>query len=338
MVVAEQTNGERYYDHKLSRIEKGKLLNLVDQAVKKASPTELSSTLGSGVANQNRPTDGGETLSTPVSVFKDKFLFPLLQTNSSKVVDENGEPRVVYHGSASDNITVFDWNNMNGALANRGAYYFSPYPCVGEAYAGKGATSKVYDVFLNARNIKEVEYYIDISTINVEKVKELKSEGYDGVSFVPTEKDIESGYLSKDNEEYVVFEPNQIKSATDNDGDFDPDNDNIRFRDDEDGCDEGGSPKKPRKRNETEDVWLDRSLGIKERISAAAACLSQNQAEDKTLRNDALSAISSNLSDLRKAMSLQNRFDQTTVKRVGDLACVLITSLWAGLPVRCARA
>ena len=43
-------------------------------------------------------------------------------------------------------------------------------------------------------------------------------------------------------------------------------------------------------------------------------------------RNDAMRAIGGNLSDLRKAMSLQRTFDMTTVKRVADLARVLMNN------------
>lgn len=50
--------------------------------------------------------------------------------------------------------------------------------------------------------------------------KALKESGYDGVI-------VNRG---SDYNEYVAFEPTQIKSATDNNGDFNPDNTDIRFR------------------------------------------------------------------------------------------------------------
>ena len=84
-MIAEQTNGNRYYDHKLTQIEKGKLLDSL-----------------SGIT-----TPGFNQETSPVSDVKDKRLLSILQTNSSKVVDENGEPLVMYHGTASD-ITSFD--------------------------------------------------------------------------------------------------------------------------------------------------------------------------------------------------------------------------------------
>ena len=77
--------------------------------------------------------------------------------------------------------------------------------------------------------------------------------------------------------------------------------------------------------DETEDIWNDQSLGLQERITAAATRLANNHRDNKTLRDDAMRAIGGNLSDLRKAMSLQRRFDRDTVKRVADLARVLMS-------------
>lgn len=77
---------------------------------------------------------------------------------------------------------------------------------------------------------------------------------------------------------------------------------------------------------ETEDIWNDQSLGLQERITAAATRLANNHRDNKTLRHDAMRAIGGNLSDLRKAMSLQRTFDMTTVKRVADLARVLMNN------------
>lgn len=65
-------------------------------------------------------------------------------------------------------------------------------------------------------------------------------------------------------------------------------------------------------------------MGLHERITAAATRLAANHTDNKTLRNDAMRAIGGNLTDLRKTMSQQRKFDVTTVKRVADLARVLM--------------
>ena len=81
---------------------------------------------------------------------------------------------------------------------------------------------------------------------------------------------------------------------------------------------------------ETEDIWKDKSMGLHERTTAAAMRLADKHQENKTLRNDAMRAIGNNLADLRKAMSLQRRFDMATVKRVSDLARVLMNNGYIG--------
>ncbi len=78
--------------------------------------------------------------------------------------------------------------------------------------------------------------------------------------------------------------------------------------------------------DETEDIWNDKSMGLDERITAAATRLANRHSDDNTLRYDAMRAIGGNLSKLRSAMSLQRTFDKTTVKRVADLARVLMDS------------
>ena len=100
---------------------------------------------------------------------------------------------------------------------------------------------------------------------------------------------------------------------------------------------------------ETGDIWKDRSVGLQERITNAAIRLSNNQSGDLTLRNDAQKAVVNNLQSLlhsmrnrrgtaqsfvgadRKveagvvgAMNAQAMFDRATVKRVSDLARILM--------------
>ncbi len=77
---------------------------------------------------------------------------------------------------------------------------------------------------------------------------------------------------------------------------------------------------------DTDDIWNDMSLGLDERITAAATRLANNHRANRTMRDDAMRAIGGNLTNLRRAMSLQRKFDMTTVKRVADLARVLMDS------------
>ncbi len=81
MVEAEEKDGSRYYDHKLTHIEKGNLIDNIETAFNKTSSTELSSTPGTGAEERNRPTNRGEIQAAPISGIKDRVLVSLLQTN-----------------------------------------------------------------------------------------------------------------------------------------------------------------------------------------------------------------------------------------------------------------
>ena len=176
----------------------------------------------------------------------------------SKVVDENGRPLVVYHGSPNKGIQIFDKNrigNRDNGFFGKG-FYFTPKYYVAEGYANtndiypdfndQGNKGEVYPVYLDIKNPKYVRD-IDEGTIDTE---ELKQQGYDGIIVYSFEKYPESvrendpyvketiekakGYKNtwwqlknyndevvgrKYIDEVIVFEPNQIKSV-DNRGSF----------------------------------------------------------------------------------------------------------------------
>lgn len=154
-VVAVQKNGERYYDHKLSSIEKGKLVELALNGL--ASP-ELSSLEEQEDTELLQPTnENRETVKSSVSGYKDKHLFSILQTNCSKVVDENGKPLIVEHGTHAD-FTVFDINQLgknsgDNGLFGAGFYFGSKAP----GWLNDGSdTYHVMKVYLNIKNPFEI--------------------------------------------------------------------------------------------------------------------------------------------------------------------------------------
>ena len=118
-VIANQNNGERYYDHKLTNIEKGELLSIVP-TIQKA----------------------GIDSKTPYPAVKDKRLLSLLQTNSSKVVDENGEPMVVYHGTPTGGFNVFDNSRKQSQSYPVDAYMFASNRKIADGYAISLITAK----------------------------------------------------------------------------------------------------------------------------------------------------------------------------------------------------
>jgi len=157
----------------------------------------------------------------------------------SKVVDENGKPLVVYHGTGYD-ITVFRRPSKKkqrnfGAAQSALGFFFSDEAKYAEAYSrqsiydGREWNANLIPVYLSIKNPK-IEPISKIDTIESSWTKSdaenyvanLKELGYDGIIF---EGRTRIGNLR----EYVAFEPTQIKSATGNVGTFDATNPDIRF-------------------------------------------------------------------------------------------------------------
>ncbi|MBN6067395.1 hypothetical protein HYE54_00995 [Aggregatibacter actinomycetemcomitans] len=177
--------------------------------------------------------------------------------NASKVVNERtGEPLVVYHGTDAD-FNIFDVeylggetysnaNNTENAMSAGIGHWFSSR----NLHQEEGYGSRNISAFLNIREPNELsnlyslfdrltEYvpvdedgdlmnsphsfdnYEDITQYAQEYTEWNKDRGFDGIII---KKDNEYGGTS-----YVAFDSNQIKSATDNNGDFSSENDDIRF-------------------------------------------------------------------------------------------------------------
>lgn len=149
----------------------------------------------------------------------------------SKVVDENGDPQVVYHATDSE-FNVFDRSKL-GSLTSGNTDW---QPAVRSAQIGFWFSDRdlSIDMGMNADQTKSV--YLSMQKPYRTKleslwnalehtrpdtyVKRLQERGYDGLRV----QDSEFGGVS-----YVVFEPTQIKSATNNSGAFDAENPDIRF-------------------------------------------------------------------------------------------------------------
>lgn len=155
----------------------------------------------------------------------------------SKVVDAEGNPLVVYHGSPASEIRAFDpkTKGMNTGKAARDhateGFYFTADPSVANIYARTVdaemadineqefgiplpkdmPASTLYPVFLAIKNPITLTMPIQNSALLA-----AKNKGYDGAIL-----------RSPAGDEYVAFYPNQIKSAVGNRGTFDPNNPNI---------------------------------------------------------------------------------------------------------------
>ena len=165
--------------------------------------------------------------------------------NASKVVDENGEPMVVYHGTSVSRRRFFKFKD--GA-----PNWFTPSEYYAKAFTLDENIPVMYPSFINIKKILPLGYIdgdvisgkirslsldtgISESSIKyiaskerADKVyqitnsplfkKEAMALGYDGVTA------FEGGVDS-----FAVFSPSQVKSATENTGSFDGTNDDIRY-------------------------------------------------------------------------------------------------------------
>lgn len=171
----------------------------------------------------------------------------------SKVVNEDGTPKVMYHGTAEE-FWAFEKRKANDALgrrmglgAGKGKFYLSEYEGVGRAAAnsaasmGRGNNPRVMELYVSAQKVMDRAEY-DRRLVNAyekypnsrpgsvaydykardkaiaEVDKAIRKEGYDGV-------------WDRDSGEMFVYDPTQIKSATDNVGTFDPEKPDIRYSD-----------------------------------------------------------------------------------------------------------
>ena len=164
----------------------------------------------------------------------------------SKVVDENGEPLVVYHGTR--NKKGFNFNAFN-KYGSKVAGYFTNNEEVAESY-----NADVREFFLNIRNPEIIDaegkdYGVEdgIRTIATGEMSPLNNihDGriirniddfqYKSDNIVFSDYDsmleAENQYIPENTlgDDYIVKYPNQIKSATDNIGTFSEDDD-IRYR------------------------------------------------------------------------------------------------------------
>ncbi len=117
----------------------------------------------------------------------------------SKVVDENGNPLKLYHGTEAD-FDAFDMSKGRSKADIQGAF-FSPYEI-----DAKGYGSKLKEVYLNIKNpadeqtaYRALRKYQGQNYAGLKARQDLQRQGFDGVF---------NGY-----DEYIAFEPNQIKSV-----------------------------------------------------------------------------------------------------------------------------
>ena len=169
----------------------------------------------------------------------------------SKVINEDGSPKVMYHGTATE-FWAFDKRKANdltgrqlGLGAGKGKFYLTEYKGSANAAAysaqgrGNGKNPKVMELYVSAQKVMDrVEYD---RLLQEEYKKHPNSEPHQvGYDYRARDKAIAAvdrairkagydGVWDHDSGEMFVFEATQIKSATDNIGLFDAKNPDIRY-------------------------------------------------------------------------------------------------------------
>ena len=171
----------------------------------------------------------------------------------SKVVDENGEPLVVYHGTADD-FEAFELNaeGISGEGAKENGIFFALSPKLASLFSrvsskpgGRGperGNSNVIPVYLSIQNPKVLQVWevmsendFDEYYSNPRKMRaaldKAREEGYDGVLIKDyvEELNVDGENYIKEEDQWVAFEPTQVKSAIGNKGTFDVTNPKIRY-------------------------------------------------------------------------------------------------------------
>ena len=170
-----------------------------------------------------------------------------IDNSVSQVVDENNEPKVVYHAS-KNNFNTFEidgdriWGNNTKSRIENG-FYFTDNKLAATEFAlqknkktieDKEALSNlsIYEVFLNIKNpnneyLGEPPYLLPNLLSRNENIKRDFNDGtIDGLISMSGYLYLKNSFEGATNEdelhgvEYIVKNPNQIKSATDNEGSF----------------------------------------------------------------------------------------------------------------------
>jgi hypothetical protein len=187
------------------------------------------------IANKNPKIKAQNAKTDPNSAAFKKWF------KNSKVVDENGQPLVVYHGTKQGDFSSFDKSKI-GAQTDYGyrgkGFYFTPQQELAAMYSRDwqkfkqvpNENGRVMPVYLSVQNpyiIKSKDAHNMLSKFESESfTRKLQEQGYDGV-FVEMDDLVKS--YDGELQEIIVFEPTQIKSVY-NRGTFDENNANVYFQ------------------------------------------------------------------------------------------------------------
>lgn len=156
--------------------------------------------------------------------------------SASKVVNADGTPKVVYHGTNSKDFYVFDSSRSDKRVKLNtlgDGYYFTSEEETAKRYGERVMAlyldiKKPYRVYARDGGIRAQmadDFHMDADSISRNDIQSiLRANGYDGVLLYRSKYDADSDFSTA-----VAFSNTQIKSATDNIGTFDRTNPDIRY-------------------------------------------------------------------------------------------------------------
>lgn len=160
------------------------------------------------------PNHTSKTDLSPSHSYNQRIQQLLEKSKASQVVDADGYPLVVYHGTAEDQISKFN-------IGETGGIFFTSSKSTAQTYGKEN-----YPSYLSIKNPLIIDArgksYKEI--IPAAFIQEAKSAGNDGV-IVKNIKDDAAGY-KHEGDTYIVFSPSQIKSIY-NQGTWDGSNPDI---------------------------------------------------------------------------------------------------------------
>jgi hypothetical protein len=151
---------------------------------------------------------------------------------NSKVVDEAGKPKVVYHGTRKD-FDAFDPNAPHQSPnTDDSVLFFTSHPAIAETYSGRNDTgSNIKPVYLSLKNpivIDGLDHRTNTpfplyKVVRENAIKAAKEKGHDGIIVKNTSDRGGYGYPDTGPTDiYIAFNPENVKSAIGNSGTFDP--------------------------------------------------------------------------------------------------------------------
>lgn len=224
----------------------GNTFNVGNKEYKEAVITKEYSPRLIEITEESLLKNYGDSNNTQISVIKDTAklsgnikssdieanYIPAYSSDVSKVVDENGEPLVVYHYTDNENLTEFSTefdNFFSKTGGTKNAIFFTIDNVVPGSEDNFLTNRKAkLSLFLNIKNLEEFHGTKEDLHKQGTSYREI-------VNKSSKRKGSENGIVltgfddnKKENQTiYVVHNPNQIKSATDNIGTFSKTNNNI---------------------------------------------------------------------------------------------------------------